>query len=226
MKILVVDDENLLVKGIKFNLEGEGYQVETAYDGEEAVDIARKGGIDLIILDLMMPKLDGLEACMRIREFSTVPIIMLTAKSEDMDKVIGFEYGADDYLTKPFNILELKARVRALLRRSGLLNQAEGGSRIESGSIVLDMARRIAEKDGTAVELTSKEYDLLELLMKNPGRVYSRENLLNIIWGYEYQGDIRTVDVHVHRIRDKLESNPAEPERILTKWGVGYYFKA
>lgn len=225
MKILVVDDEKLLVKGIKFNLEGEGYQVEAAYDGEEAVEIARKGGIDLIILDLMMPKLDGLEACMRIREFSTVPIIMLTAKGEDMDKVIGFEYGADDYLTKPFNILELKARVRALLRRAGLLNQAEGGDRIEIGHLVLDMSRRIAEKDGEPVELTSKEYDLLELLMKNPGRVYSRENLLNIIWGYDYQGDIRTVDVHVHRIRDKLEINPAEPERILTKWGVGYYFK-
>ncbi len=225
MKILVVDDERLLVKGIKFNLENEGYQVETAYDGEEAVDIARGGGIDLIILDLMMPRLNGLEACMRIREFSTVPIIILTAKGEDMDKIFGFECGADDYITKPFNILELKARVRALLRRSGITNQAESSAILENDGIRLDTEKRTVIKDGTVVDLTSKEFDLLELLMKNAGRVYSRENLLNIIWGYEYRGDIRTVDVHVHRIRDKLEQNPAEPRKILTKWGVGYYYK-
>ncbi len=225
MKILVVADERLLVKGIKFNLANEGYQVETAYDGEEAVDIARGGGIDLIILDLMMPRLNGLEACMRIREFSTVPIIILTAKGEDMDKIFGFECGADDYITKPFNILELKARVRALLRRSGITNQAESSAILENDGIRLDTEKRTVIKDGTVVDLTSKEFDLLELLMKNAGRVYSRENLLNIIWGYEYRGDIRTVDVHVHRIRDKLEQNPAEPRKILTKWGVGYYYK-
>ena len=224
MKILIVDDEKLLVKGIKFNLESEGWKVEAAYDGEEGVELARTGAFDLIILDLMMPKLDGLEACMRIREFSNVPIIMLTAKSEDMDKIIGFEYGADDYVTKPFNILELKARVRALLRRSGMSRET-GGQRITAGNIVVDTERRIAEKSGEEIELTSKEYDLLELFIKNPGRVYSRENLLNIVWGYDYQGDIRTVDVHIHRLRDKLENNPADPECIMTKWGVGYYFK-
>lgn len=225
MKILVVDDEKLLVKGIKFNLETEGYQVEVAYDGQDAVDLARDGNFDLIILDLMMPKLDGLEACMRIREFSTVPIIMLTARSEDMDKILGFEYGADDYVTKPFNIIELKARVRALLRRSSLLNQSSGDAVISAGHIMIDTEKRTAKNDGTPVELTVKEFDLIELLAKNPDRVFSRENLLNIIWGYDYQGDIRTVDVHVRRLREKLERNPAEPERIMTKWGVGYYFK-
>lgn len=225
MKIFVVDDEKLLVKGIKFNLENEGYQVETAYDGQEAVERARTGSFDLIILDLMMPKLDGLKACMMIREFSTVPIIMLTAKSEDVDKIIGFESGADDYITKPFNILELKARVRALLRRANMSSNNDNGSVIKIGHIEVDTKKRTALKNGENIILTSKEYDLIELLIKNPGRVYSRENLLNIIWGHDYQGDIRTVDVHVHRIRDKLELNPAEPERILTKWGVGYYFK-
>lgn len=226
MRILVADDEKIIVKGIKFNLENEGYQVEAAYDGEEAVELARVKAFDLIILDLMMPKLDGLQVCMKIREFSTVPIIMLTARSEDMDKIIGFEYGADDYITKPFNILELKARVRAILRRTAQPAQPVGDSKITIGHITLDTNTRSAEDDGVTVELTGKEYDLVELMMKNPGRVYSRENLLNLIWGYDYQGDIRTVDVHVHRIRDKLEKNPAEPERIMTKWGVGYYFKA
>ena len=225
MKILVVDDEKLLVKGIKFNLENEGYQVEAAYDGEEAVELAKTGNFDLIILDLMMPRLSGLEACMRIREFSMVPVIMLTARTDDMDKVIGFECGADDYITKPFNILELKARVRAILRRAAIVNQTDGASFVEIGDITLDCDRRIAMKDGKAVDLTGREFDVIELLMKNPGRVYSRENLLNIIWGYDYQGDIRTVDVHVHRLRDKLEDNPSEPENIMTKWGVGYYFK-
>ena len=224
MNILVVDDEKLLVKGIKFNLEGEGWKVETAYDGEEAVKLARTGKFDIIVLDLMMPKLDGFEACMRIREFSNGPIIMLSAKSEDMDKVIGLEYGADDYMTKPFNILELKARIRALYRRMVSI-KSESSNLRTFGNITIDTSRRIAEKDGEPIELTSKEYDLAELLTKNPGRVYSRENLLNIVWGYEYSGDIRTVDVHVHRLREKLESNPAEPEHIMTKWGVGYYFK-
>jgi len=224
MKILVVDDEKLLVKGIKFNLENEGYQVDAAFDGIEAVECARSGNYDLIILDVMMPELDGLGACMRIREFSTVPIIMLTARSEDMDKVIGFEYGADDYLTKPFNILELKARVRALLRRSALVNNVAGAV-MTVGHIMIDTEKRIAKKREELVELTVKEFDVFELLAKNPGRVYSRETLLNIVWGYEYHGDIRTVDVHIRRLREKLEENPAEPEYIMTKWGVGYYIK-
>ena len=223
MKILVVDDEKLLVKGIKFNLENEGYQVECAYDGAAAVELARSGGFDLIILDLMMPEIDGLEACMRIREFSNVPVIMLTARSEDVDKIIGFECGADDYITKPFNLLELKARIRAMLRRAS--GGAQGKSRITVGDLTLDTEQRVAIRDGEAVELTAKEYDLIELLMKNPRRVYSRENLMNVVWGYSYTGDYRTVDVHIRRLREKLERRPAEPEYILTKWGVGYYFK-
>ena len=222
-KILVVDDEQVLVKGIKFNLENEGYQVEVGYDGEEAVDKARDGGFDLILLDLMMPKIDGLQACMRIREFSTVPIIMLTARGEDTDKVIGFEYGADDYITKPFNLLELKARIRALLRRSGVAAQNAKTGVLTAGHITLDPGERSARRDGAPVELTAKEFDLMELLLRNPGRVYSRENLLNVVWGYEYIGDYRTVDVHVRRLREKLELDPASPQYIRTKWGVGYY---
>ena len=224
MKILVVDDERVLVKGLKFNLESEGYQVEVGYDGEQAVELARSGAFDLIILDLMMPKIDGLQACMRIREFSNVPVIMLTARSEDADKIIGFECGADDYITKPFNILELKARVRALLRRAGMSHQKEAG-RLTIGHITLDADARAAWKEGQSVDLTAKEFDLMELLMRNPGRVYSRENLLNVVWGYEYAGDYRTVDVHVRRLREKLELDPANPRYILTKWGVGYYLK-
>ena len=223
-RILVVDDEKVLVKGIKFNLENEGYQVETGSDGEEAVELARGGGFDLILLDLMMPKIDGLQACMRIREFSNVPIIMLTAKGEDTDKILGFEYGADDYITKPFNLLELKARIRALLRRSGAAEQKQQGDRaLTVGHIRLDPGERSAWRDGAPVELTAKEFDLMELLMRNPGRVYSRENLLNVVWGYEYIGDYRTVDVHIRRLREKLELDPANPEYIRTKWGVGYY---
>ena len=225
MKILVVDDEKVIVKGIKFNFENEGYQVDTAYDGEEALELVKNNKYDIIIMDLMMPKLDGLQTCMRIRECSNVPIIMLTARGEDMDKVLGFEYGADDYITKPFNILELKARVRAITRRVSPPASAQEVSRITVGGVTLDTKTRLAEADGKTIELTGKEYDLIELMMNNPGRVYSRENLLSIIWGSDYQGDIRTVDVHVHRIREKLEKNPAEPERIMTKWGVGYYFK-
>ena len=225
-KILIVDDERVLVKGIKFNLEHEGYQVQDAYDGEEAVELAREGGFDLIILDVMMPKMDGLQACMRIREFSNVPIIMLTAKGEDTDKIIGFECGADDYLTKPFNILELKARVRALLRRAGAAQQQRSGNELTAGHIILNTGERTASRDGVSVELTAKEFDLMELLMRNPGRVYSRENLLNVVWGYEYIGDFRTVDVHIRRLREKLELDPANPEYIRTKWGVGYYLSA
>ena len=224
MRILVVDDERTLVKGMKFNLENEGYEVETAYDGAAAVELAREGRFDLLILDVMMPEIDGLEAGMRIREFSNVPIIMLTAKSEDADKLMGFECGADDYITKPFNILELKARVRALLRRSAGV-QRTAGTVLTVGELSLDTQQRVAIRDGETIDLTAKEYDLIELLMRNPRRVYSRENLMNVVWGYSYGGDYRTVDVHIRRLREKLERNPAEPEHILTKWGVGYYFK-
>jgi len=223
MKILVVDDEKLLVKGIKFNLENEGYQVECAYDGAAAVELARTGDFDLIILDLMMPEMDGLEACMQIRQFTNVPIIMLTARSEDSDKLMGFESGADDYVTKPFNILELKARIRAMLRRAG--TSVQKVTQLTVRDLTLDLEQHVAIRDGESIDLTAKEFDLLELLMKNPRRVYSRENLMNIVWGYNYQGDYRTVDVHVRRLREKLEKNSAEPEYIMTKWGVGYYFK-
>ncbi len=223
-KILVVDDERVLVKGIKFNLENEGYQVETGSDGEEAVEKARTGRFDLIILDLMMPKIDGLQACMKIREFSNVPIIMLTARGEDTDKIIGFECGADDYITKPFNILEVKARIRALLRRAGATAQSREQNRLTRGAIAIDTAERAAWRNGQPVELTAKEFDLIELLLSNPGRVFSRENLLDQVWGYEYYGELRTVDVHIRRLREKLEPDPANPEYILTKWGVGYYF--
>ncbi len=226
MKILVVDDEKLLVKGIKFNLESEGYEVHCCHDGETAVGMAREESYDLIVLDLMMPKLDGLGACQQIRGFSTVPIIMLTARSEDSDKLMGFESGADDYITKPFNILELKARIRALLRRSAIAHVAQGGtdSVISLHGIELDTDRRSAKKDGQAVDLTMREFDLAELFMRNPGKVYSRDSLLNLVWGYEYHGDARTVDVHIRRIREKLETNPAAPTLVMTKWGIGYYF--
>lgn len=226
MKILVVDDERLLVKGIKFNLENEGYTVEARYDGEAAVECARTGEFDLIILDLMMPIKDGLQACQEIRSFSTVPIIMLTARSEKADLLMGFESGADDYLTKPFDILELKARVRALLRRASIAapEAAPLSSALTRGHITVDEERRRVEKSGEEIELTLKEFDLIVFLMKNPGRVYSRENLLDLVWGYDYQGDTRTVDVHVRRLREKLELDPANPKLIITKWGVGYYF--
>ncbi|MDR0293638.1 MAG: response regulator transcription factor [Oscillospiraceae bacterium] len=227
MRILVVDDEKNLVKGIKFNLEHEGYEVETAEDGEEAVEKARGAAFDLVVMDLMMPKIDGLEACRQIREFSGVPVIMLTARGEDTDKLIGFEYGADDYMTKPFNIMELKARIRAILRRSSAQGQGGGkGEELALEHITLNTAQRSAFVNGAATDLTAKEFDLMELLMRNRGRVYSRENLLNLVWGYEYPGDIRTVDVHVRRLREKLELDPANPEILLTKWGVGYYCKA
>lgn len=225
MNILVVDDEKTLVKGIKFNLENEGHTVDTAFDGEEALAKVRESEPDLVIMDVMMPKLDGLAACMQIREFSKVPVILLTAKSEDTDKIIGFECGADDYITKPFNILELKARVRALLRRASISEHLVSSGIVSSGSLTIDTERRVSKRDGVDVELTAKEFDLVELLMKNPGKVYTRESLLATIWGSEYQGDIRTVDVHIRRLREKLEREPAEPEMIMTKWGVGYYFK-
>ena len=226
MKILVVDDEALLVKGIRFNLQNDGYEVITGCDGVEAVELARSQNPDLIVLDIMMPRLDGLEACTKIREFSNVPIILLTAKADDMDKLLGFDRGADDYLTKPFNVLELKARIRALLRRSGAAAVKEAPkNELVGGSIRLDLDARNAYKGSVLADLTAKEFDVIEFLMRNPNRVYSRENLLDTIWAYEYRSDIRTVDVHIRRLREKLEENPAEPKHIMTKWGVGYYFK-
>lgn len=224
MKILVVDDEALLVKGIKFNLQNDGYEVVTGTNGLEAVQLAQDSTINLIILDVMMPEMDGLTACSKIREFSNVPIILLTAKTEDMDKLIGFDQGADDYLTKPFNILELKARIRALLRRSAVAAPAQS-STLTIGDITLDLDGRNAYHGGVLADLTAKEFDVIEFLMRNPNRVYSREALLDTIWAYEYRSDIRTVDVHIRRLREKLEQNPAEPKYIMTKWGVGYYFK-
>ncbi len=224
MKILVVDDEELLVKGIKYNLQNEGYEVLSGKNGAEAIELAHTPDLGLIVLDVMMPQVDGLEACRRIREFSDIPIIMLTARGDDMDKLMGFEQGADDYLTKPFNILELKARIRALLRRSG--KTADSKERKSIGALTLDSKSRNVYKNGVAVELTAREFDMVELLMENPNRVYSRENLLDIIWGHEaYRSEVRTVDVHIRRIREKLETIPAEPEYFMTKWGVGYYFK-
>ena len=224
-RILVVDDEKVMVKGIRFNLENEGYTVDVGYDGRQAVDMARANDYDLIILDLMMPQVDGLQACMEIRSFSSVPIIMLTARGEDTDKLLGFEYGADDYITKPFNILEVKARVKALLRRAGTAQKKqEERDRISLGGLTQDSASRTTWKDGAPVELTAREFDLLELLMRHPNRVYSREQLLNLVWGYEYTGEYRTVDVHIRRIREKVEGDPANPTLLCTKWGVGYYF--
>ena len=225
MKILVVDDEELLVKGIRFNLQNEGYEVLTGHNGLEAVQIAQNQSPALIVLDVMMPEMDGLTACSKIREFSNVPIILLTAKADDMDKLIGFDHGADDYLTKPFNILELKARIRALLRRTGANTTEKAGSTLTIGSITLDLDGRNAYRSGVLADLTAKEFDVIEFLMRNPNRVYSREALLDTIWAYEYRSDIRTVDVHIRRLREKLEENPAEPNYIMTKWGVGYYFR-
>lgn len=225
MKILVVDDEALLVKGIRFNLQNEGYEVITASDGMEAVDCMQSQGADLVVLDVMMPRMDGLTACSKIREFSNVPIILLTAKADDIDKLMGFDLGADDYLTKPFNILELKARIRALLRRAGPAEQKAPQNQLTIGSITLDLDGRNAFRSGVLAELTAKEFDVVEFLMRNANRVYSREALLDTLWAYEYRSDIRTVDVHIRRLREKLEENPAQPKYIMTKWGVGYYFR-
>lgn len=224
MKILVVDDEQLLVKGIRFNLQNEGFEVITGSNGAEALLMAEQENPDLIILDVMMPEMDGLTACSKIREFSNVPIILLTAKAEDMDKLMGFDNGADDYLTKPFNILELKARIRALLRRANA-QSSPSVQRLTFGTISLDLDARNAYRSGELVDLTAKEFDVVEFLMRNPNRVYSREALLDTLWTYEYRSDIRTVDVHIRRLREKLEENPADPQYIKTKWGVGYYFQ-
>ena len=225
-RVLVVDDEKLIVKGIRFSLEQDDMQVDCAYDGEEALELAQENHYDIILLDLMLPKIDGLEVCQQIRDFSNVPIVMLTAKGEDMDKIMGLEYGADDYITKPFNILEVKARIKAIMRRA----HQEGDSRekaktIEVGELRLDCEGRRVFIAGKEINLTAKEFDVLELLIFNPNKVYSRENLLNIVWGYEYPGDVRTVDVHIRRLREKIEANPSEPKCVHTKWGVGYYFQ-
>lgn len=224
MKILIVDDEKLLVKGMKFNFEQEGYQVETAYDGEEALKLARDKNLDIIILDLMLPKIDGLSVCQKIREFSNIPIVMVTAKTEDMDKIMGLEYGADDYITKPFNILELKARVKAIMRRITPITHKSDVTKVNVGSVELDYNQRTVTIDSKQSNLTSKEFDLMDLLVTNAGKVYSRDNLLDLIWGYDYPGDARTVDVHIRRLREKIEPDSAKPKYLLTKWGAGYYF--
>lgn len=224
--ILVVDDEKLIVKGLKYSLEKDNFTVDVAYDGEEAIELATAKSFDLIILDVMLPKLSGLEVCQAIRDFSEVPIIMLTAKGEDMDKIMGLEYGADDYLTKPFNIIELKARIKAILRRSQRSEAPLVVSKVVTiRDIRLDSDRRRVQVQGREVDLTVKEFDLIERFMLNEGKVYSRESLLAAVWGADYPGDVRTVDVHVRRLREKIEANPSEPQYLFTKWGVGYYFR-
>ena len=225
-KVLVVDDEKLIVKGVRFSLEQDGMEVDCAYDGEEALEKARANTYDMILLDVMLPKLTGFEVCQQIREFSNVPIVMLTAKGDDMDKILGLEYGADDYITKPFNILEVKARIKAIMRRTTPKPAENAGqSVIESGDLRLDREHRRVYIEGHEVDLTAKEFEVLELLVMNPNKVYSRENLLKSVWGEDYPGDVRTVDVHVRRLREKIETNPSEPKYVHTKWGVGYFFK-
>ena len=224
-KVLVVDDEKLIVKGIRFSLEQDDMQVDCAYDGEEALEYARNNEYDIILLDVMLPKYNGFEVCQQIREFSSVPIIMLTAKGDDMDKILGLEYGADDYITKPFNILEVKARIKAIMRRIETKKATEEKAKIlESGDLRLDLDGRRVFIAGEEVGLTAKEFEVLELLMLNPNKVYSREKLLSLVWGAGYPGDVRTVDVHIRRLREKIEKNPGEPKYVHTKWGVGYYF--
>ncbi len=225
-KILVVDDEKSIVKGLKFSLEQDNMIVDCAYDGEEAVELASHTEYSMVLLDVMLPKLNGFEVCQKIREFSSMPIIMLTAKGDDMDKILGLEYGADDYITKPFNILEVKARIKAIIRRSSKKVQKEDEDKtIIKNDLKLDLDGRRVFIEDREINLTAKEFDLLELLVMNPNKVYGREKLLNIVWGYEYPGDVRTVDVHVRRLREKIENNPSEPKYVHTKWGVGYYFK-
>ena len=227
-KVLVVDDEKMIVKGIRFSLMQEQMEVDCAYDGEEAVEKARNTEYDIVLLDVMLPKLDGFQVCQQIREFSNMPIIMLTAKGDDMYKILGLDYGADDYITKPFNILEVKARIKAIMRRNHqkpIADTKEKSTKIVAGDLRLDTEGRRVFIKGKEINVTAKEFDLLELLVTNPNKVYSRENLLNIVWGYEYPGDVRTVDVHIRRLREKIEENPSEPKYVHTKWGVGYYFK-
>jgi len=226
-KILVVDDERLIVKGIKYSLEQDGMSVDAAYDGEEALRLIKQNSYDMIILDVMLPKLDGLGVLQQTREFTSVPIIMVTAKGEDIDKIMGLEYGADDYITKPFNIIELKARIKAIMRRSAAKPDTREQKRkvLKSRELELDANARRVFISGKEINLTAKEFDLLQLLMENPDKVYSRENLLNTVWGFNYPGDARTVDVHMRRLREKIEQDPGDPQYIHTKWGVGYYFR-
>ena len=222
-KVLVVDDEKLIVKGIRFSLEQDGMEVDCAYDGEEALQKVKDNEYDIILLDVMLPKLTGFEVCQQVREFSNTPIVMLTAKGEDMDKILGLEYGADDYITKPFNILEVKARIKAIMRRTKP-KAKEAAKVIENGDMRLDCEGRRVYADGREINLTAKEFELLELLILNPNKVYSRESLLKLVWGNDYLGDVRTVDVHIRRLREKIEQNPSDPKYVHTKWGVGYYF--
>lgn len=224
-KVLVVDDEKLIVKGIRFSLEQDGMEVDCAYDGQEALDLITKNSYDVVLLDIMLPILTGFEVCQQVREFSDVPIIMLTAKGDDMDKILGLEYGADDYITKPFNILEVKARIKAIIRRSSASHPQEEIKVLSFDGLKIDCDSRRAYINDVEENLTAKEFDLLELLMLHPNKVYSREELLNTVWGYDYPGDVRTVDVHIRRLREKIESNPSDPKYIHTKWGVGYYFQ-
>ncbi|MCD8150126.1 MAG: response regulator transcription factor [Clostridiales bacterium] len=223
-QVLVVDDEKLIVKGIRFSLLQDGMDVDCAYDGEEALEMVKNKQYDIILLDIMLPKMNGLEVCQTIREFSDVPIIMLTAKGDDMDKILGLEYGADDYITKPFNILEVKARIKAIMRRTYAKDEAQNPNLIIDGDLKVDCDSRRLFIQGREIKLTAKEFDLMELLVKTPNKVYSREKLLNLVWGYEYPGDFRTVDVHVRRLREKVETNPSDPKYIHTKWGVGYFY--
>lgn len=223
-RILVVDDEPLIIKGLKFSLEQDGYEIDPAYDGEEAIQKFQNNIYDLLILDVMLPRMSGVEVCQKIREKSSTPIIMLTAKGEDMDKILGLEYGADDYMTKPFNILELKARIKAIFRRASGTKESEKNQMMQIKNMVIHLANRSVFIDDTEINLTAKEFDLLQLFATNPGKVYSRENLLETIWKYDYLGDLRTVDVHIRRLREKIEKNPSQPNYIFTKWGVGYYF--
>lgn len=224
-KVLVVDDEKLIVKGIRFSLEQDGMEVDCAYDGKEALEFVNKNKYDVILLDIMLPVLNGFEVCQQIREFSNVPVIMLTAKGDDMDKILGLEYGADDYITKPFNILEVKARIKAIIRRSSVAETKEVQKVYISGTLKIDIESRRGYINEKEVNLTAKEFDLLELLMLHPNKVYGREELLNTVWGYDYPGDVRTVDVHIRRLREKIEESPSNPVFIHTKWGVGYYFQ-
>ena len=223
-KVLVVDDEKLIVKGIRFSLEQDGMEVDCAYDGEEALQKAKENEYDIILLDVMLPKLTGFEVCQQIREFSNVPVVMLTAKGEDMDKILGLEYGADDYITKPFNILEVKARLKAIMRRTNRKEKVEDENILEGKDMRLDREGRRVYINGKEINLTAKEFEVLELLMLNPNKVYGRENLLKLVWGSDYPGDVRTVDVHIRRLREKIETNPSEPKYVHTKWGVGYYY--
>lgn len=225
-KILVVDDEKLIVKGIKFSLEQDDMKVDCAYDGEEALELVKQNEYDVMLLDIMLPKMSGLEVCQQVREFSDLPIIMLTAKGDDMDKILGLEYGADDYITKPFNILEVKARLKAIMRRRATkqVSHESGKQRLIRG-LMIDVEARRVTVDDVPVNLTAKEFDLLELLIFNANKVYSREELLKTVWGEDYPGDVRTVDVHIRRLREKIEKNPGDPKYVQTKWGVGYYFQ-